>query len=83
MTTKEATISEQELDLHIRDCGYRMTAAAAAGDMADCEQWRKRMYDAIKSRSPEHQARMTMRIDTAIWLQSREALDMGKGLPDA
>lgn len=83
MTTKEATISEQELDQHIRDCGHRMIAAHAAGDKADADEWRRRMYDAIKSRSPEHQARMTMRIDTAIWFQSREALEMGKGLPDA
>lgn len=72
------TISEQELDLHIRDCGNRMVAAAAAGDREDCNQWRQRMYDAINSRTPEHRARMTARIDSAIWFQSEEALAMGK-----
>lgn len=72
-------MSEQELDLHIRDCGRRMVAAAAAGDREDCNQWRDRMYEAIRSRTPEHQARLTARIDSAIWFQSQEALEMGKG----
>ena len=73
-------LSEQELDLHIRDCGHRMTAAFAAGDRADADEWRARMYEAIKSRSPEHQARMTARIDSAIWFQGPEALAMGKAV---
>ena len=72
-------ISEQELDQHIKDCGDRMVAAAAAGDREDCNQWRERMYAAIRSRTPEHQARMTARIESAIWFQSQEALAMGKG----
>lgn len=74
-------LSEQELDFHIRDCGRRMVAAQKAGDKADMEQWRDRMYDAIKSRSPEHQARLTARIDSAIWFQSDEALAIGREAP--
>ncbi|WP_439606843.1 hypothetical protein [Hydrogenophaga sp.] len=75
------TMTEQELDLHIRDCGRRMVAAAAAGDREDCNQWRDRMYAAIKSRTPEHQARLTARIDSAIWFQGDEALALGKAAP--
>lgn len=75
----ETDIAEQQLDQHIKDCGNRMVAAAAAGDREDCNQWRQRMYDAIRSRTPEHQARLTARIDSAIWFQSPEALEMGKG----
>jgi hypothetical protein len=83
-TTTEATrqpLSVDELDLHIRDCGRRMTAAFAAGDRDDGCQWRDRMYEAIRSRTPEHQARLTARIDSAIWFQSPEALAMGKAAP--
>lgn len=71
--------SELQLDQHIRDCGHRMVAAMHAGNREDCDQWRQRMYDGIRSRTPEHQARLTARIDSAIWFQSPEALDMGKG----
>ena len=63
----EFTAEELKLDQHIQDCGKRMTAACAAGDLADVNQWRERMYAAIKSRTPEHQAKMTARIDSAIW----------------
>jgi hypothetical protein len=77
----EHTLSEQELDLHIRDCGRRMTAAFAAGDREDGCQWRDRMYEAIRSRTPEHQAKITARIDSAIWFQGEEALAMGKAAP--
>lgn len=73
------TEDEQSLEQHIRDCGQRMTAAHAAGDRADADQWRARMYAAIKSRTPEHQAKMTARIDSAIWFQGPEALALGKG----
>jgi hypothetical protein len=72
------TDDEMKLDQHIRDCGQRMTAAHAAGDWSDADQWRDRMYTAIKSRSPEHQAKMTARIDSAIWFQSQEALELGR-----
>lgn len=77
------TESEQALDQHIQDCGRRMTAAHVAGDRADVDQWRERMYAAIKSRTPEHQAKMTARIESAIWFQSEEALDLGRRAPDA
>lgn len=72
------TDEELKLDQYIRDCGLRMTAAHAAGDRADADQWCERMYSAIKSRSPEHQAKMTARIDSAIWFQSPEALELGR-----
>lgn len=75
------TISEQELDQHIRDCGRRMVAAAAAGDREDCNQWRDRMYEAIRSRSPEHKARLTAQLESGAWFQSQEALAMGKVAP--
>ncbi|WP_137921671.1 hypothetical protein [Hydrogenophaga sp. 2FB] len=71
-------LSDEEVDLHISDCGRRMVAAMAAGDRPDADQWRERMYEAINSRTPEHRARMTARIDSAIWFQSEEALAMGK-----
>lgn len=79
----EFTEAEQNLDQHIRDCGRRMTAAHAAGDRQDADQWRERMYTAIKSRTPEHQAKMTARIDSAIWFQSEEALELGRAAPNA
>lgn len=74
-------MSEQELGLHIRDCGRRMEAAFKAGDRSDALEWQARMVEAIKSRTPEHQARMTARIDSAIWFQGEEALAMGKAAP--
>lgn len=77
------TDTEQKLDQHIRDCSQRMTAAHVAGDRENVDLWRDRMYTAIKSRSPEHQAKMTARIDSAIWFQSPEALELGRGAPDA
>jgi hypothetical protein len=76
MTT--LTPDEQRLDQHITDCGRRMIAAHAAGDLDDAHQWRALMYEAIKSRSPEHQAKMTARIDSAIWFQGAEALELGR-----
>lgn len=76
-------MTDIELDNHIRDCGHRMTAAFSAGDRADADEWRARMYEAIKSRTPEHQARMTARIESAIWFQGPEALAMGKEMPNA
>ena len=72
------SMNEQQLDQHITDCGHRMTAAFSAGDRDDAQEWCKRMFDAIKSRSPEHQARLTARIDSAIWFQSDEALELGR-----
>jgi len=79
MTT--LTPEEQALDQHIKDCDRRMLAASAAGDRKDLEHWRQRMYAAIKSRTPEHQAKMHARIDAAIdpnWFQSEEALELGR-----
>lgn len=77
MTT--LTPDEQRLDQHIADCDRRMVAASAAGDRKDVEQWRDRMYAAIKSRTPEHQAKMTERLHaSAGWFQSPEALELGR-----
>lgn len=79
MTT--LTPEEQALEQHIVDCGHRMAAAFAAQDLADARMWQSRMYDAINSRTPEHQARMHARIDAAIdsnWFQSPEALELGR-----
>lgn len=81
MTT--LTKAEQALDQQIRDCSARMTAAYVSGDRADVDLWLGRMYAAIKSRSPEHQAKMTARIDSAIWFQSPQALELGRGAPHA
>ena len=72
---------EAELDEHIKGCGLRMTAAFAAGEREEGCQWRDRMYQAIQSRTPEHQARLSARIDSAIWFQSEEAQAMGKAAP--
>ena len=74
----DLTDTELQLDQHIKDCGQRMTAAFAAGDRDDAQEWCRRMYAAIKSRSPEHQVKMTARIDSAIWFQSDEALELGR-----
>lgn len=76
--TPGLTVAELQLDQHIKDCGQNMTAAHAAGDRMTADQWRERMYRAIKSRSPEHQAKMTARIDSAIWFQSAEAMELGR-----
>lgn len=75
------TESEQALDQHIQDCGRRMTAAHVAGDRADVDQWRERMYAAIKSRTPEHQAKLMARIEAASWFLSDEALELGRVRP--
>lgn len=75
--------SELQLEQHIQDCGHRMSAAFAAGDHANAREWQSRMYAAIRSRTPEHQARMTARIESAIWFQGAEAQAMGKGAADA
>lgn len=71
--------SELQLEQYIKDCDRRMVAASAAGNREAVNLWRERMYAAIRSRTPEHQARMTARIESAIWFQSQEALAMGKG----
>lgn len=76
MTT--LTPEEQALEQHIKDCDRRMVAASAANNRESVNLWRDRMYAAIKSRSPEHQAKLTARIDSAIWFQSPEALELGR-----
>ncbi|MGE0349835.1 hypothetical protein [Hydrogenophaga sp.] len=75
--------SELRLEQHIKDCGERMAAAFKAGDRKEACEWQGRMYTAIRSRTPEHQARLSARIDSAIWFQSEEALEMGRVPPDA
>ena len=73
------TDDEIKLDQHTQECGQNMLAAHTSGDRMTADQWRERMYAAIKSRTPEHQAKMTARIDSAIWFQSPEALELGRG----
>ncbi|WP_439587515.1 hypothetical protein [Hydrogenophaga sp.] len=72
------TPEEQALEQHIKDCGFRMSAAYAAQDFDDARRWQARMYDAINSRSSEHRAKRYAQIDSAIWFQSPEALELGK-----
>lgn len=72
---------EADIEDRIKDCGNRMVAASAAGDREDVNLWRDRMHTAIKSRTPQHQARMTARIDSTIWVQGEEALALGKAAP--
>ena len=58
-------MSDQERELHIKDCGELMQAAMARyeasnnlHDRADADAWRMLMEKAIKARSPEQVARM-------------------------
>lgn len=58
-------MSDQERELHIKDCGELMQAAMARyeasnnlHDRADADAWRILMEKAIKARSPEQVARM-------------------------
>lgn len=74
-------ISELELEQHIKDCGDLMRKAFEEGRRDDAYAHMKDMYAAIRSRTPEHQARLSARIDSAIWFQSPEALEMGRGTP--
>jgi hypothetical protein len=72
------TMSEAELDQHIKDCGELMKKAFAEDRPADGYQHMQNMYAAIRSRSPEHQARLIAKNESGAWFQSQEALDMGK-----
>lgn len=58
-------MSDQERELHIKDCGELMQAAMARyeasnnlHDRADADAWRMLMERAIKERSPEQVALM-------------------------
>lgn len=75
------TMSEQELDQHIVDCGELMKKAFAEDRPADGYQHMQNMYAAIRSRTPEHQARLRAKNESGAWFQSQEALDMGKAAP--
>ncbi|MGQ3002502.1 MAG: hypothetical protein ACT6UH_22355 [Hydrogenophaga sp.] len=44
----------------------RMLAAFDAGDMKVAREWQSRMYAAIRSRTPAHQAKLTARIEVAL-----------------
>jgi hypothetical protein len=77
-----STMTEQELDQHIKDCGDLMRKAFEELRPADGYQHMQNMYAAIRSRSPEHQKRLSDAIDSAIWFQSPEAVEMGR-VPDA
>lgn len=72
------SMSEQELDLHIKHCGELMQKAFREERPADGYQHMQDMYAAIRSRSPEHKARLTAQLESGAWFQSEEALAMGK-----
>jgi hypothetical protein len=53
-----ATMTDEELELHIQDCGRHMLEAMAQGRRQDAEEWLQAQNDAIASRSPAQVARM-------------------------
>jgi hypothetical protein len=80
----QARQTEDELDAHIRSCGELAVTEEAHGNLEGAAWWTARMYEAIRSRTPEHQARLTAdlewRIDEATF-DGRWALEMAnKGL---
>jgi hypothetical protein len=50
--------AQSELDAVIRELGEKSEAAMQAGDRAGAHELMLRMYAAIRSRGPEHQARL-------------------------
>lgn len=79
--TPRQPLSEQELDLHIKHCGEQMKKAFREDRPKDGYQHMQDMYAAIRSRSPEHQARLRASLESGAWFQSQDALDMGKAPP--
>ncbi|MGV3727751.1 hypothetical protein [Hydrogenophaga sp.] len=72
-------MNEDELDLHIKHCGELMQKAFKEERPSEGYQHMQDMYAAIRSRSPEHKARLTDQLESGAWFQSQEALDMGRG----
>lgn len=80
-------MSEDELDAHIVSLGHLAEKAMDEGNPEGARLWTKRMYEAMASRSPEHQARRESEIQRLItegvdYFQSEHALTLGaKGRP--
>jgi hypothetical protein len=55
-----------ELDAVICELGLKSEAAMAAGDKAGARELSDRMYAAIKSRTPEHQARLAEAVERRV-----------------
>ena len=51
-------MTDEELELHISDCARLMERAVYEGNRAEAEQFRRDMYEAIKSRSPAQVAKL-------------------------
>jgi hypothetical protein len=57
---------EHQLDLHITECGKQIQKAIAEGDRPAAIRWQEAMYEAIRSRSPAHKARLESEIQARI-----------------
>jgi hypothetical protein len=55
-------MNEAEIDLHIREFGRLIEKAVAEGDRPAAVAWQAAMYEAIRSRTPEHKARLEAEI---------------------
>jgi hypothetical protein len=87
----DTTDLELELDAVIHELGRASERAMAGGDPAGARIYTDRMMAAIRSRSPQHQARLTAeaqrRIDEArttngvCYFSSDAAQALGRGLP--
>jgi hypothetical protein len=78
----QARQTEDELDAHIRSCGELAVTEEAHSNHEGAAWWTARMYEAIRSRTPEHQARLTAdlerRIDEEATFDGRWALEMAR-----
>jgi hypothetical protein len=79
----ERTVSDAELEQHIRDCGVLMQRAHDNGNRQEAESWQAAMYAAIAARRPEVKARMEADIQRSIdegvgFFCSDLALQMGR-----
>lgn len=79
----QRTLSDDELEAHIRDLGRLSEEAYAQGDPHGARLWSARMVKAICQRSPAKQAEMTAAIDRRItegvdYFQSADALALGR-----
>jgi hypothetical protein len=76
-----SALSDAELDAHIRSCGELAVTEEAHGNHEGAAWWTARMYEAIRSRTPEHQARLTADLDRRIdesTFDGRWALEMAR-----
>jgi hypothetical protein len=75
---------EEELDMVIRELGHKALQALQDQDPTGARILTNRMYAAIASRTPEHQARLTAEVEQRItdgldYFQSPAALALGRG----